>query len=151
LDRQTASAEILRAIRQSQTDVQPVFEAIIRNAVRLCGVSHGGVYRFDGVLVHSVAHEGYTAEELARWQALFPRPAADVADSSVVRAIATRSVSLIDDVAEGGLSAEARANLLSRGMRSVLSVPMLRRGDPSAASAWRTAASAGSPTPTSSC
>ncbi len=74
LDRQTATADILRAISQAQTDVQPVFEAIVRSAARLCGAQHGGVYRFDGSLVHSVAHEGYTPEQLEQWRRTFPRP-----------------------------------------------------------------------------
>jgi hypothetical protein len=37
LGRQTATAEILRAISQAQTDVQPVFEAIADSAIRLFG------------------------------------------------------------------------------------------------------------------
>src|SRR5262249_15035460 len=37
LDRQTATAEILRVISQAQTDVQPVFDAIVRSASRLFG------------------------------------------------------------------------------------------------------------------
>src|SRR5262245_45465415 len=47
LDQQTATAEILRVIAGSQTDIQPVFEAIIGSAVRLCSASFGVVYSFD--------------------------------------------------------------------------------------------------------
>src|SRR5262245_61095999 len=57
LDRQTATSEILGVISSSPTEIQPVFDAIIRSAVRLSGASHGGVYRFDGELIHSVAHD----------------------------------------------------------------------------------------------
>ena len=45
-----------------------------RNAVRLCGASSGGVYRFEGELVHSVAHDGYTLGQLAQLKATWPRP-----------------------------------------------------------------------------
>ena len=37
LEQRTAAAEILRAISGSPTDVQPVFDAIVRSAVRPCG------------------------------------------------------------------------------------------------------------------
>src|SRR5206468_917789 len=73
----------------------------------------------------------YTPEQLAHWQALFPRSVTDQHASSVVRAIATRSVSRVDDVeTEAGLAAEAKANLRARGTRAVISVPMLRHGEP---------------------
>src|SRR5262249_10675988 len=55
LEQQTATSEILRVISQSQRDVQPVFETIARNARSLCQATHGGVYRFDGELIHVAA------------------------------------------------------------------------------------------------
>src|SRR5262245_31562145 len=42
LDTQTATSDILRVISRSQTDVQPVFDAIVRSAVRLLG-GHSGL------------------------------------------------------------------------------------------------------------
>src|SRR5204862_4821290 len=62
LEQQTATSEILRVISRSQTDVQPVFDTIVVNAVNLCGARMGAVYRFDGALVHLVAHHNYPAE-----------------------------------------------------------------------------------------
>ena len=52
---QMATAEILRVIRASPNDVQPVFETIVRNAVSLCGGLFANVFRFDGELLHYVA------------------------------------------------------------------------------------------------
>jgi CheY-like chemotaxis protein len=59
LEQQTATSEILRVISQSQTNVQPVFDTIVANAVTLCGARMGAAYRFDGELLHLVAHHNY--------------------------------------------------------------------------------------------
>src|SRR5499433_3941250 len=55
LEQQNATAEILRVIRGSPADVQPVFETIVRSAVSLCGSLYANVFRFDGELLHFVA------------------------------------------------------------------------------------------------
>jgi signal transduction histidine kinase len=131
LDRQTATAEILRVISQSQTEVQPVFDAIVRNAVRLCGASHGGVYRFDGELVHPVAHDGYTPEQLEHWRRQWPRPVTAAGVAS--RAITTRGPVRIADVETAGelhgITSEVLVNLRARGARSVMTVPMFRKDE----------------------
>ena len=54
-EQQTATAEILRLIRASPTDVQPVFDMIAESASRLCEAQFCFVYRFDGQLLHFVA------------------------------------------------------------------------------------------------
>jgi len=132
LDQQTATAEILRVISQAQRDVQPVFDTIVRNAVRLCGALQGGVYRFDGEFVHSVAHDGYTPEQLRQWQATWPKPVS--APSVACQAIRTRGPILVRDfaaaselVSELVVTPETRANMRSRGSRSVMAVPMFRQ------------------------
>src|SRR5262245_59019279 len=129
LDRQTATSEILSVISSSPTEIQPVFDAIIRSAVRLSGASHGGVYRFAGELIHSVAHDGFTPEQLEQWRKTWPRPATG-SRNLASEAIRTRSVVRSGDIEATTifqLSAEARANLRSRGSRSVLAVPMIRQ------------------------
>jgi signal transduction histidine kinase len=129
LERQTATSEILRVISQSQTDAQPVFETIVDNAVRLCGAHTGGVYRFDGTLVHSAAHAGYTTEQLEAWRRTFPRPV--TAPGAACQAIRTGRVARVADVehAPFEITPDVRASLRARGTRSVLAVPMLRQNE----------------------
>src|SRR5262249_46336206 len=53
LDQQTATAEILRVISNSPTDLQPVFAALLDHALTLCEASNGSIYQFeDGELRH---------------------------------------------------------------------------------------------------
>jgi two-component system, NtrC family, sensor kinase len=55
LERQTATAEILRVISQSPTDVKPVFDAIVQTAVRLLQCDRAFVIRCDGTRYFTVA------------------------------------------------------------------------------------------------
>ena len=127
LERQTATSEILRVISQSQTDAQPVFETIVKNAVRLCGATTGGVYRFDGNLIHSVAHEGFIPEQLESVRRSFPRPV--TAPGLQAQAIRSQRVVRTPDleVSPVGLPADSVANLRALGARSLLAVPMFRQ------------------------
>ena len=54
LEQQTATSEILRVISSSPTDLQPVFQTILANAVRLCEAQNGAAFRFDGEVFRAV-------------------------------------------------------------------------------------------------
>src|SRR5438128_325233 len=78
LEQQTATSEILRVISQSPTDVQPIFDAIVKSAVRLCDAVMSCVFRFDGNLIHFVAHHSFTPEGVALYHRTYPlTPAQD--------------------------------------------------------------------------
>jgi signal transduction histidine kinase len=129
LERQTATAEILSVIASSPTNVQPVFEAIVESAVRLCGARFGRVYRYDGSVIEMVASHGLGSAGLGKVQGIFPRPAAD--DTTVGRAILTRRPYLIKDVDhDEAVPALSRTMMAAIGTRSQVSIPMLRAGAP---------------------
>ncbi|HEU4370825.1 MAG TPA: GAF domain-containing protein, partial [Methylomirabilota bacterium] len=121
LEQQTATADILRVISSSPTDVQPVFEAIVRNAVQLCGARFGVLHRFDGEQLHLVAHD-VTPEVLEVLRRAYPmRPSRSQASG---RAILTRAVAEIHDVRE---DPEYQHDMADAGeWRSLLGVPMIR-------------------------
>jgi len=127
LEQQTATSEILRVISQSPTDVQPVFDTIVRTAVRLCDGLFSALYQFDGELIHLVAQHNFTPEALVEAHRVFPaRPTRALMPG---RAILERAVVHIPDVE---LDPEFQYQALSRavGLRSGLWVPMLREGTP---------------------
>ena len=72
LEQQTATAEILKVIASSPTEVQPVFDVIVERAVRLCGASFGRVYRYDGSIIQMVASHGLSAKGLGEVAARLP-------------------------------------------------------------------------------
>ena len=87
---QQATARILRVISTSPTDPQPVLDMIVENARQLCDAKFSGVFRYDGELIHLLAHQGLTAKGAEAYQRAFPRPASR--DSGIGRAItATRT------------------------------------------------------------
>jgi signal transduction histidine kinase/HAMP domain-containing protein len=58
LEQQTATADILRVISSSPTDIQPVLDAVAENAARLCGASDVLIRRVDGDMIRVAAHFG---------------------------------------------------------------------------------------------
>ena len=126
LEQLAATSEILRVIRTSPTDVQPVFETIVRNAVSLCGSLFANVFRFDGELLHWVASNNVGPSFVDLLRAKFPmRP-----NSSQVagRVLLTKSIIRVEDALEDPDYDKRFPRAM--GWRRLLGIPMLREGDP---------------------
>jgi GAF domain-containing protein/anti-sigma regulatory factor (Ser/Thr protein kinase) len=123
LEYQTATSEVLNVISRSLTDIQPVFDMIAESAARLCDAQYCFVYRFDGHLLHFVAHHGLTADVLEINRRAYP--ALPSRRSVAARAILERSVVQIPDVnADPDYALGTMATV--GGCRSAVGVPILR-------------------------
>jgi signal transduction histidine kinase/uncharacterized protein YigA (DUF484 family) len=128
LERESATAEVLRIISSSPNDLQPVFDTILANATRLCEATHGHVWRFDGEQLHAVAVRG--DERFVEWlrQHNPVRPIAGSAADRIVRG--ERLVHVADRREEDAYftSQTFRQLFDTSGIRASLSVA-LRRGE----------------------
>jgi len=127
LEQQAATSEILRIISHSPADVQPVFDTIAQSAARLCAAEFCHVFRFDGKLLHFVAHHGLAPEGEAAARRAYPM--APGRGSAAARSILTGEIASIPDVqADPDYAHRAHATIMT--FRSIVAVPMLREGIP---------------------
>jgi GAF domain-containing protein len=125
-EQQTTTSEILRVIASSPTDLQPVFDAIVKNAARLCGGLGASVVRYDGELVDLVAQYNITEEVHEFMQRRFPKP--PTREFAIERAILDGTVVHIPDTYE---DSEFRRDVAdSTRTRALLTVPLLHNGRP---------------------
>jgi two-component system, NtrC family, sensor kinase len=121
LDREAATSEILRIISQSPTGLQPVFDAIVKNAVRLCEARFGAVFRLDGGLVHVAAHHNFG--EVQTWYPMAPNRG-HVSGRTILTGAAVQVPDILADEEYLGTRVKAA------GFRSLLGVPLLHGGRP---------------------
>jgi GAF domain-containing protein len=129
LEQQTATADILRAISGSPTDVQPVFDTILDNATRLCEAEHGAIFLFDGEAYHAAAFRGAASALVEHHRRAPIRPGPHTALAQLLREL--RPVH-IEDMRADAAFAEGdplrRAVVELEGMRTLLVVPLLKEG-----------------------
>ena len=123
LDRQTATAEILRAISQAQADVQPVFEAIADSGMRLLGAWAASVWAFreeDNLIRLAAARGGLPGSiELMEERGVPHRP---MEGSLSGRTVLTRTAQHIVDVdTDTSWSPRFREEAKSRGFQRAAS------------------------------
>jgi GAF domain-containing protein len=122
-EQQVATADVLKVISRSPMDAQPVFDMIAESAARLCEGQFCFVYRFDGKLLHFVAHHSLTPKVLEMNRRAYPAPPSR--RSAAARAILERSFVQIPDInADPDYVLGAQA--VVGNYRSVVGVPILR-------------------------
>jgi GAF domain-containing protein len=129
-EQQTATSEVLQVISSSSGELAPVFESLLASAKHLCGAEFGIILLREGDGFRTVALHAASAEYTeARWHAPFIQPAAD---TGLGRVLETKQVVQIADVraVAGYVDNPVQAPIVHlAGVRSKLSVPMLKEED----------------------
>jgi signal transduction histidine kinase len=128
LDRQTATAEVLRVISRSHVDVRPVFGAILDSAVRLCTADLGAICTVESGHVVPVAISPSTPDRWAVIRKHYPRPVDTT--STLGRAVAEARVIHIPDFDDPQAEQALTQVVKGLGFKSQLTVPMIRAGQP---------------------
>src|SRR5262249_38917680 len=130
LEQQTATSEVLKVISSSPGELQPVFGAMLQNAVRICGAKFGNIYRWDGDALQLVAaHNTPPAFVEARTRSPFrPNPTTPIG-----RLMATKAIVHVNDVAAERAYEQREPDMVAAveltGVRTVLLVPMLKENE----------------------
>src|SRR5215510_5300314 len=124
---QTATSDVLQIISSSPGDLEPVFQAMLANATRICGAKFGVLWLAEGESFRSVAMYGPSAhvEERQREPVIHPSP-----EAPLRRVARTKQVIHIADLREEEEYIKGfrplRALVDAGGARTLLLVPMLR-------------------------
>ena len=125
LEQQTATSEILGVIASSPTDIQPVLDVVAENAARLCDATDAVIHRIDGDKLLSVANYGSLPTRRGEGRlTLVDR------DSVPGRTVVDRRTLHIHDVAAEPEDDLAAPFARSIGVRTMLSMLLLREGIP---------------------
>jgi len=120
LEQQTATSDVLSIISSSPGNIEPVFESMLQNAVRLCEADHGAIFRYDGDVFSPVAvRASPEVAEFLSQRGSFKPPHG----TSLDRLLQTRDVvARLDEAAETYPSSPSRIG----GARSLMAVPLLK-------------------------
>src|SRR5262245_46295615 len=121
LQQQTATSEVLSVISSSPGELQPVFQAMLANATRLCEAKFGDIFRFDGNAFHYAAGVD-TPPELAEFQKRRGPFLPTEGGGMDLMMRTKRVIHIADNAAETVLTPATRLG----GARSIVYVPMLK-------------------------
>jgi GAF domain-containing protein len=121
LQQQTATADVLKVISRSRFELQPVFDTVLENAVRLCEAERSFIFLFDGKALRAAASYN-TSPELREF--IERNPVAPGRHSAAARAALERRTVHIPDVQADPDYTWGVGQV--EPLRTLLGVPMLK-------------------------
>ena len=132
LERQTATSEVLSVISSSPGELQPVFDAMLAKAVKLCEASFGAMWLVDGIGYRTAAlHGDLPKAYIEQWRSgTLHRPKAVI---PMMRATRSREPVHVADMLQDEAYLEgdplAVSTVDTAGIRTLVTVPMLSGGE----------------------
>jgi signal transduction histidine kinase len=130
LEQQRATSDLLQVISGSPGYLEPVFQSMLENAVRICGANFGNMFLYEDDAFRTIAmHNAPEAYARARMSGPFHPPS----DSALGRVVATKEVAQTADLRteERYFNRDPFAVVAveTAGIRTLLAVPMLKEGN----------------------
>ena len=126
LQQQTATADVLKVISRSVFDLQAVLDALVKSAAQLCDTDRAVLTRKQGDRYYRAALHGFPDEAIAEMKSV---PVDLESGMIVARALRDCAVVHVADVNADPEYPGSPAQTLG-GVRTVLSVPLIREGQP---------------------
>jgi signal transduction histidine kinase len=130
LEQQTATSEVLRIISSSPGELEPVFQSILANAMRICEAKFGHLLLYDGDAFHPAALHDVPAAYREIWERGPMRPGPSTGLGRMARI--KRPYHIVDLAAEQAYFDRDPLRVATvelAGGRSFVAVPMLKEGE----------------------
>src|SRR5262249_32054744 len=125
-----ATADVLKVISASPGELEPVFDELLKNAVRLCASNFGNLYLREGALFRLAAWHNTPPDFVERRRSERYHPGPNSPPGHMLR---TRSVVHVADLLNDASYAERDPGVVAgvelAGIRTIVIVPMLKEGD----------------------
>src|SRR5262245_27113361 len=131
LEQQTATSDVLTVISSSPGELEPVFEVMLSNAVRICEASYGALWIREGKALRNAAFHGALSEEFTvQWRQTVIPPGSSL---PLTRVIETRKPVHIADMRQDRAYLDGQPLAVTSvdigGIRTLLLVPMLKEDE----------------------
>jgi GAF domain-containing protein len=131
LEQQTATSDVLRVISSSPGELQPVFQAVLENATRICEAKFGNLFLREGETFRAVAVHGPPTDYVDSYRRNPVLAPNDIPGTAIARVAESRQAFQISDLRNEQIYLERKNSRVislveTAGARSVLGVPMIK-------------------------